>query len=117
MKGLARILGQFSDKLLKRKILPSLIEETRKHYLLPFVIPNIFFIAEKMESDEFARDLLPSLKPLFLIRDPPQAMLSMLDHMAVFEAKCTPAVFRDGASTDRHERIAACSRIERAACA
>lgn len=36
MKGLARILGQFSDKLLKRKILPSLIEETRKHYLLPF---------------------------------------------------------------------------------
>lgn len=76
------------------------------------MIPNIFFIADKMAPDEFARDLLPALKPLFLIRDPPQAMLSMLDHMAVFEAKCTPAVFRDGASVERFAAFARLLMIE-----
>lgn len=50
MKGLSRILPQFSDKVVKRKILPSLLEETRKHLLLPFLLPNIFLIAEKMDA-------------------------------------------------------------------
>jgi SCY1-like protein 2 len=50
MKGLTRILPQFSDKVVKRKILPALLEETRKHMLLPFLLPNIFIIADKMDA-------------------------------------------------------------------
>lgn len=49
MKGLTRILPQFSNKIIHRKILPSLLEETRKHVLLPFLLPNVFYIAKTME--------------------------------------------------------------------
>ncbi|KNZ56930.1 SCY1 protein kinase [Puccinia sorghi] len=95
MKGLLRILPQFSSKVVKQKILPSLIEECRKHVLLPFLLPNIFFIAQQMESEEFRSELLPHLTRLFSIKDPPQNILILLDNLSVFETKTTPQVFRE----------------------
>jgi SCY1-like protein 2 len=50
LRGLVRILPQFSDKVVKRKILPSLLEETRKTTLLPFLLPNIFYVAGRMDT-------------------------------------------------------------------
>ncbi|POW01735.1 hypothetical protein PSHT_12408 [Puccinia striiformis] len=82
MKGLLRILPQFSQKLVKQKILPSLIEECRKHVLLPFLLPNIFYIAQQMESEEFRSELLPHLTRLFAIKDPPQNILILLDNLS-----------------------------------
>ncbi|KAI7944356.1 hypothetical protein MJO28_011884 [Puccinia striiformis f. sp. tritici] len=95
MKGLLRILPQFSQKLVKQKILPSLIEECRKHVLLPFLLPNIFYIAQQMESEEFRSELLPHLTRLFAIKDPPQNILILLDNLSVFQTKATPQVFRE----------------------
>lgn len=95
LKGLLRILPQFSPKVLKQKILPSLIEECRKHVLLPFLLPNIFFIAQQMESEEFRSELLPHLTPLFAIKDPPQNVLILLDSLSILQSKSTPQVFRE----------------------
>lgn len=95
MKGLTRILPQFSDKIIRRKILPSLIEETRKHILLPFLLPNIFYIGQKMDTDAFREELLPHLTPLFSIKDPPQSILTLLDNLSIFQTKSTPQVFRE----------------------
>ncbi|EGG05648.1 uncharacterized protein MELLADRAFT_87911 [Melampsora larici-populina 98AG31] len=95
MKGLTRILPQFSDKIIRRKILPSLIEETRKHILLPFLLPNIFYIGQKMDTDAFREELLPHLTPLFSIKDPPQSILTLLDNLSIFQSKSTPQVFRE----------------------
>ncbi|KAA1130872.1 hypothetical protein PGTUg99_027382 [Puccinia graminis f. sp. tritici] len=95
MKGLLRLLPQFSQKLVKQKILPSLIEECRKHVLLPFLLPNIFFIAQQMESEEFRSELLPHLTRLFSIKDPPQNILILLDNLSIFQTKATPQVFRE----------------------
>lgn len=50
LKGLLKVLPQFSDKVIKRKILPSLLEETRKNMLVPFLLPCIFYIGQKMEK-------------------------------------------------------------------
>lgn len=50
LKGLLKVLPQFSDKVIKRKILPSLLEETRKNMLVPFLLPCIFFIGNKMDN-------------------------------------------------------------------
>lgn len=50
LKGLLKVLPQFSDKVVKRKILPSLLEETRKNMLVPFLLPCIFYIAGKMDN-------------------------------------------------------------------
>ncbi|PLW24319.1 hypothetical protein PCANC_00924 [Puccinia coronata f. sp. avenae] len=95
MKGLLRILPQFSQKVVKQKILPSLIEECRKHVLLPFLLPNIFLIAQQMENEEFRSELLPHLTRLFAIKDPPQNILILLDNLSVFQTKATPQVFRE----------------------
>lgn len=50
LKGLLKVLPQFSDKVVKRKILPSLLEETRKNMLVPFLLPCIFYIGQKMNN-------------------------------------------------------------------
>ncbi|KWU45604.1 hypothetical protein RHOSPDRAFT_10912, partial [Rhodotorula sp. JG-1b] len=95
LKGLGTVLNQFSDKVNRRKVLPSLLEETRKHNLVPFLLPNILHIATKMSPDDFRQEVLPSLKPLFAIKEPPQAVVALIESLPVFELKCAPAVFRD----------------------
>ncbi|MBW0500573.1 hypothetical protein O181_040288 [Austropuccinia psidii MF-1] len=95
MKGLVKILPQFSSKVVKQKILPSLLEETRKHILLPFLLPNIFYIAHQMDAEEFRSDLLPHITPLFSIKDPPQSILTLLDNLSIFQNKATPQLFRE----------------------
>ncbi|CEP10781.1 hypothetical protein [Parasitella parasitica] len=95
MKGLARVLGQFPERVLKRKILPSLLEELKDHQLLPYTIPNIFIITQKLSPEEFCDFVLPSLKPVFNIRDPPQNMIVLLEKLDILQQKTPREVFRD----------------------
>lgn len=98
LKGLVSVLNQFSDRVKRRKILPSLLEETRKANLVPFLLPNILHIAHKMSPEDFRLEVLPSLKPLFTLKEPPQALVALIESLPVFELKCAPVVFRDGES-------------------
>ncbi|KAK4053288.1 Protein kinase domain-containing protein ppk32 [Microbotryomycetes sp. JL221] len=95
LQGLLQILPKFSDKVNKRKVLPCLIEETRKLNLIPFLLPNILFISNTMSNQDFQQQVLMNLKPLFGLRDPPQAVVSLLDSISVFVDKCSPVVFRE----------------------
>ncbi|KAI8050149.1 kinase-like domain-containing protein [Gilbertella persicaria] len=95
MKGLARVLGQFPERVLKKKILPSLLEELKDYQLLPFTIPNVFIITQKLSQNEFCDLVLPSLKPVFNIRDPPQNMIVLLEKLDVLQQKTPREVFRD----------------------
>ncbi|KAI9627698.1 hypothetical protein KEM48_012027 [Puccinia striiformis f. sp. tritici PST-130] len=52
---------QFMKETRQAENLTLLIEECRKHVLLPFLLPNIFYIAQQMESEEFRSELLPHL--------------------------------------------------------
>ncbi|GAA5936441.1 hypothetical protein JCM3775_000821 [Rhodotorula graminis] len=95
LKGLVSVLPSFSDKVVRRKILPSLLEETRKANLIPFLLPNVLYIASRMTPDDFRLEVLPALKPLFAIKDPPQAVVALIENMATIHAKCSPSVFRE----------------------
>ncbi|CAO3614011.1 unnamed protein product [Cunninghamella echinulata] len=95
MKGLARVLNQFPDRVLKRKILPSLVDELKDHQLLPYTVPNIFLIGQQLTQKEFCDIVLPSLKPVFNIRDPPQNMIVLLDKLDELQEKTPREVFRD----------------------
>lgn len=97
LRGLIGVLPRFSDKVTRRKVLPCLLEETRKSGLVPFLLPNILFIASKMDTETFREEALPQIKPLFSIKEPPQAVVSLLDNLPLFIEKCTPTVFREGA--------------------
>lgn len=44
-------------------------------YLLPFILPNVFEISKTLSKEEFTT-VLPKLQPLFILKDPPQNMLS-----------------------------------------
>jgi hypothetical protein len=50
LKGLVGVLPRFSDKVGRRKVLPTLLEETRKAGLVPFLLPNILYIGAKMDA-------------------------------------------------------------------
>lgn len=94
----SRRLPQFSDRLLRRKVLPALLELMSDRSLLPFILPNVFHIAKTLSSIEFTATVLPRLQPLFSVQDPPQNQLMLLDQIELFVAKTSPPVFREGKS-------------------
>jgi hypothetical protein len=50
-------------------------EQMKDPYLLPFLLPNVFEISKTLSPDSFS-PVLVKLQPLFILRDPPQNMLS-----------------------------------------
>lgn len=48
-----------------------------------------------MDDTAFRTEVLPGLKPLFAMKEPPQALLALLDSLPLLTAKCTPVVFRE----------------------
>lgn len=96
LKGLLQILPQFSDRLLRRKVLPAVLELMTDRSLLPFILPNVFHISKNLSSLEFTNSVLPKLKPLFSVQDPPQNMLLLLDQIdPLFVPKTAPTTFRE----------------------
>lgn len=95
MKGLTSVLDKFSEGLRTRKILPSLLEEMKDTHLLPYILPNVFAISQILSPSQFASMVLPSLKPLFAIKEPPQNMLTLLDNLQMLQAKTEKPVFRE----------------------
>jgi SCY1-like protein 2 len=63
--------------------------------LLPYILPNVFAISTALSPNQFAITVLPSLKPLFSIKDPPQNMLTLLDNLSMLQSKTEKAVFKD----------------------
>ncbi|KAK0563626.1 Protein kinase domain-containing protein ppk32 [Tilletia horrida] len=95
LKGLLGILPQFSEKTLRRKVLPAVLELMTDRSLLPFILPNVFHISKNLSSIEFSTNVLPRLKPLFAIQDPPQNLLMLLDQIELFVSKTSPPIFRE----------------------
>ncbi|KAG5342217.1 hypothetical protein C0989_004529 [Termitomyces sp. Mn162] len=95
MKGLTGVLDKFSEGLRTRKILPSLVEEMKDTHLLPYILPNVFAISTILSPAQFASTVLPSLRPLFSIKEPPQNMLTLLDNLGMLQSKTEKHVFRE----------------------
>lgn len=64
-------------------------------HLLPYILPNVFAISQSLSPSQFASSVLPSLKPLFVIREPPQNMLTLLDNLTMLQDKTDKTVFRE----------------------
>ena len=63
--------------------------------LLPHILPNVFSISNDLSAIQFASMVLPSLRPLFVVREPPQNMLTLLDNLSMLQSKTEKAVFRE----------------------
>lgn len=64
-------------------------------HLLPYILPNIFAISNVLTASQFASLVLSSLKPLFVIKEPPQNMLTLLDNLHLLQEKTERTVFRE----------------------
>ena len=68
MRGLLQILPQFPKRVLERKLLPALLEETKDQDLLSLILQNVFKIMSLLpESNRaFADQVLPRLRETFV---------------------------------------------------
>lgn len=64
-------------------------------HLLPYILPNVFSISTMLSPAQFATTVLPSLKPLFSIKEPPQNMLTLLDNLGMLQSKTEKHIFRE----------------------
>jgi SCY1-like protein 2 len=78
--------------------------------LLPCILPNVFAISRVLSPTQFAALVLPSLKPLFAIKDPPQNMLTLLNNVKLLQDKTEKPVFLERA---RRFRLNTDSHVER----
>ena len=44
--------------------------------MIPFVLPNMFLIADLANNDEFVKYILPKLKPIFKLQKPIQVLIN-----------------------------------------
>ncbi|WFD44032.1 Protein kinase domain-containing protein ppk32 [Malassezia psittaci] len=95
LRGLQKMLPQFSPPLRKRKLLPSvsdllmqMIEIMSDRSLLPYILPNVFAMTGQISSLEFGNSILPQIKSLFTVQDPPQ-------NQNLFVSKMSAAQFRE----------------------
>ena len=63
-------------------------------HLLPYILPNVFAISNALSPQQFANLVLPSLKPLFAVKEPPQNILTLLDNLKLLQEKTDKKVFR-----------------------
>jgi SCY1-like protein 2 len=55
----------------------------------------VFAISNVLSAPQFASLVLPSLKPLFTVKDPPQNMLTLLDNLQMLQSKTEKGIFRE----------------------
>lgn len=64
-------------------------------HLLPYILPNVFAMSQNLSPTQFASLVLPSLKPLFAVKEPPQNMVTLLENLTLLQQKTDKAVFRE----------------------
>lgn len=96
-KSLSQIIDKLPKRVCLQRIIPCLEQEFINPDMIPFVLPNMFFIADLAEPDEFVKYILPKLKPIFQLLKPVQILIIMLKNMSLLLSK-TP-------STDIKEHI------------
>ena len=96
-KSLSQIIDKLPKRVCLQRIIPCLEQEFINPDMIPFVLPNMFFIAEISDNEEFVKFILPKLKPIFQLQKPVQILIIMLKNMNLLLSK-TP-------STDIKEHI------------
>ncbi|CAH1785559.1 unnamed protein product, partial [Owenia fusiformis] len=89
-KGLPKILTKLPKRVCLQRILPCLYSEFANHDMIPFLLPNIIYIAEEATNEEYVTHILPHIIPIFKIKEPVQIQLIFLQNMTLLLRK-TPS--------------------------
>jgi len=77
-KGLPQLLKQLPHRVVLHRVLPALYKELVNPPMIPFVLPSILQVMEVTEIEEFREHILPNLKPVLALEDPPQVSIYFL---------------------------------------
>lgn len=78
----------------------------KDHYLLPFLLPNVFQICKSVSTEEFAA-VLPKLQPLFGLKDSPQNLIGRLFEGLTAVADHGSSASRESSSLQGKDDVAA----------
>ncbi|CAF1318027.1 unnamed protein product [Adineta ricciae] len=71
-KSLPQVIDKLPMRVSLQRIAAALELEFVNPEMVPFVLPNMFLIAEKASNEEYQKYIFPKLKQVFKIQKPPQ---------------------------------------------
>jgi SCY1-like protein 2 len=78
-----------------QRIIPCLEQEFINPDMIPFLLPNIFLIADQSTNEEYVKYVLPRLKPIFKLQKPVQILLIVLRNMTLVLSKTPPTDIKE----------------------
>ncbi|XP_014211928.1 SCY1-like protein 2 [Copidosoma floridanum] len=94
-KGLPQILIKFPRRVVLQKILPALQKEFINTPMIPFLLPTILQVMDDCTNEEFTERVLPMLKQILVIEEPPQISLLLLQKTELLLKWCTPDIVKN----------------------
>jgi len=112
LRGLPRIMPQFSNKVLERKVLPALLDEMKDKELIALILQNVFKMLKTMPSAKraFPEKVIPILRDTFAPpakapqeRDSSKeaGLMVLLENIKQVADNTTGKEFKDGAMDNR----------------
>nr|XP_023029464.1 SCY1-like protein 2 [Leptinotarsa decemlineata] len=89
-KGLPEALTKLPHRVKVQRVLACLVHDLGQPAMVPFILPNLFDIAQDCNKQEYCTYILPHIKPLMKLMEPVQILLIMLQRMELL-LKLTPA--------------------------
>ena len=84
-KGLKKIIGVFSFRIIRQKFLPVFIHFIKKDERFAIVLlPMILKIHRKFNEKQFFAEVLQQIQPILSKTDPPEIPLMLIDHLGIF---------------------------------
>ncbi|KYN44375.1 SCY1-like protein 2 [Trachymyrmex septentrionalis] len=93
-KGLPQLLKQLPHRVVLHRVLPALYKELVNPPMIPFVLPSILQVMEVSEIEEFREHILPNLKPVLALEDPPQISLVLMQQVNLLLKLCPTDVIK-----------------------
>ncbi|XP_012272341.1 SCY1-like protein 2 [Orussus abietinus] len=87
-KGLPQVLKQLPHRVALHRVLPSLYKEFVNAQMVPFVVPSILQVAEDGTIEEFREYILPNLKSVLALEEPPQVSLVLMQRVDLLLKMC-----------------------------
>ncbi|KAG7210710.1 hypothetical protein KM043_012210 [Ampulex compressa] len=93
-KGLPQLLKQLPHRVVLHRVLPALYKELVNPPMIPFVLPSILNVMETTSVEEFRDYILPNLKPVLTLEDPPQISLVLMQQVNLLLKLCPAEVVK-----------------------
>ncbi|XP_034945369.1 SCY1-like protein 2 [Chelonus insularis] len=93
-KGLPKVMMQLPHRVVLHRVLPCLYKEFVNAPMIPFVLPSILQVVEACTVEEFSENILPNLKPVLAMEEPPQISLVLMQRIDLLLKLCSADVIK-----------------------